>query len=218
MFLEFIELIRGKFAKGELPGTEAHRKLAPQNAEKSRFDYSSITDYRESGVLILLFPKDDKPFIPLIKRPEYEGIHSGQISLPGGKKEDFDESLIQTALREANEEIGVDAGSIHILGGLTPLYIPPSKFMVSPFVGYVETQPHFIPDPTEVQRIFETPIEYFLKSSNLLNKEMEIVRRTGKTNKVVRLETPYFDLEGEVLWGATAMILSELKEIVSAKD
>lgn len=218
MFSEFIEMLSNKFKEGRLPGINAHKKLAPLNAEKSRFDYSGITDYRESSVLILLFPKNDKPFLPLIKRPEYEGIHSGQISLPGGKKEEKDKTLIETALRETREEIGVDASLVTILGGLTPLYIPPSKFLVTPFVAFTEIRPQFVPDPTEVQKIFEAPIDYFLSSGNLLNKKMEIVRKTAGVEKVVKLETPYFDLEGEVLWGATAMILSELKEILSEED
>ncbi|HEX9650703.1 MAG TPA: CoA pyrophosphatase, partial [Cyclobacteriaceae bacterium] len=182
--------------------------------ENSRFNYSEIKGYKESSVLVLIFPQNGSAYIPLIKRPDYDGIHSGQISLPGGKREVQDKNLVDTALRETWEEIGAQINQIKILGSLTPLYIPPSNFMVNPFVGFVESKPQFKIDPVEVQKIIEAPVSYFVEGNNVLNKEIEIIRKSGKANEVIKLETPYFDLEGEVLWGATAMILSELKELM----
>lgn len=214
MFNDFLSGLKEQFSKKELPGIDAHKKLAPLTSHDSRFNYSEIKNYRESSVLVLFYPKGNQPYIPLIKRPDYDGIHSGQISLPGGKREEEDQDLEATALRETSEEIGADISQVRILGKLTPLYIPPSNFMVNPFVGYVEETPSFEIDPVEVQRLIQTPISFFLEKNNVLNKEIEIIRRSGRMSEVVKLETPYFDLEGEVLWGATAMILSELKELL----
>ena len=214
MFNELIKKLQERFKERELPGVEAHKKLAPFRTENSRFNYSEIKGYKESSVLVLIFPQNGSAYIPLIKRPDYDGIHSGQISLPGGKREVKDKNLVDTALRETWEEIGAQINQIKILGSLTPLYIPPSNFMVNPFVGFVESKPQFKIDPVEVQKIIEAPVSYFMEGSNVLNKEIEIIRKSGKANEVIKLETPYFDLEGEVLWGATAMILSELKELM----
>jgi 8-oxo-dGTP pyrophosphatase MutT (NUDIX family) len=218
MFPKLLEQLRKAFHANSLPGVEAHRKFSPQRNSDSRFNNSTLTEYKESSVLVLLFPVEGVPFIPLIKRPDYDGIHSGQISLPGGKREAGDKDLMATALRETREEIGADPAQITILGQLTPLYIPPSNFLVTPFVGYASVRPDFKMDPVEVQKIIEAPVDYFTGENNILNREIEVIRKTGTSEEVVKLQTPYFDLEGEVLWGATAMILSELKEIIRISD
>jgi 8-oxo-dGTP pyrophosphatase MutT (NUDIX family) len=140
-------------------------------------------------------------------RPEYPGVHSGQISLPGGKFEDSDDSLVFTALREAREEIGINPVKVQIIGQLTEMYIPPSNFMVTPIVGYQTSPPRFRADPKEVARIIEVNLVDLLEKRNIRNKNIRL--RTG-----ISIKAPVYFIDGNVIWGATAMILSEFREIV----
>lgn len=160
-----------------------------------------------SSVLILLYPSSENIRFVLMLRPDYDGVHSGQISLPGGKYEDSDESLIYTALREAAEEVGIDPSRVQILGQLTELYIPPSNFIVTPVVGYLTSHPVFIADPMEVAKIIEVTLSEFLDDENVQNAEMKL--RNG-----IKMSVPAFLIGGNVIWGATAMILSEFREIL----
>ena len=139
-------------------------------------------------------------------RPTYEGIHSGQISLPGGKYELTDSDLSVTALREAQEEIGVDSKKVRLIGRLSELYIPPSNYIVQPFVGVLETEPAFTPDPKEVERIIEIRLEDLLDEKN--KRKKRILLRTGTS-----ILAPCYIIDGNTIWGATAMILSEFREI-----
>jgi len=134
--------------------------------------------------------------------------HRGQISFPGGRFEPQDKHLANTALREAEEEVGVDAGQVELIGGLTDLYIPVSNFRVDPYVGYTEITPDFIPQESEVNDILEVPVEELIHPGNLKYKDLTI--REGFTIPNV----PYFDLLGKTVWGATAMMLSELVELI----
>jgi hypothetical protein len=140
-------------------------------------------------------------------RPRYPGVHSGQISLPGGKVEPTDQDLAETALRESKEEIGVNPENIRLLGNLTNLYIPPSNFMVTPFVGYQSVRPVFKPDPSEVAEIIEVSLDSFLDNSIIRQKRMKLA--LGLTMKV-----PAYCIGSHVIWGATAMILSEFRVII----
>jgi 8-oxo-dGTP pyrophosphatase MutT (NUDIX family) len=159
-----------------------------------------------AGVLLLLYPNEKELFTVLMKRPEYLGAHSGQISFPGGKFEPADETIVNTALRETEEEIGVATSTIQVLGTLTPLYIPVSEFEVNPVVGFIHNTPRFIADPKEVKYIIEVSLD------NLLNPAMKEEKQytSGEYSGTV----PYFNIRGNHVWGATAMILNEFLEMI----
>lgn len=192
---------------GALPGKEAQLLMAPQPIDPRRIAAKVPEDHRKSGVLLLLYPDASTIYFPLIKRPQYPGAHSGQVALPGGKVEDGDPDVIFTALREAEEEIGIDAGKVEVIGSLTELYIPVSNFLVSPIVGFLDHKPTFIPEQREVARIIPTALNHLVQPD--IVKLTPISLGGGKY-----LETPYFDIAGEVVWGATAMILSELIQVL----
>lgn len=162
---------------------------------------------RPSSVLLLLYPVDNEISMVFIQRPEYQGVHSGQIGLPGGKREPEDASLVETALRESQEEVGVVPDDIRVVGQLSDLYIPPSKFLVSPVVGYSLTRPAFRRDPGEVDEIIE------LKVKELFNEHASRVTK-HKVGLGIQIKTPSYVVNGHVIWGATAMILSEFEELI----
>ncbi|WP_232825723.1 NUDIX hydrolase [Algoriphagus litoralis] len=197
--------------KFPLPGKKAHLQMSPMPVDMRRFDSVLPENHRKSGVLILFYPIGKDTYFPLIKRPEYQGFHSGQVAFPGGKMEQGDENIIQTALREAEEEVGVDRRDVQVLGSLTELFIPTSKFLVSPILGFVEKQPDFIPEAKEVSRIIQTELPL------LFGAEVK-KRKTLTVSQNVNLDTPYFEIDGEVVWGATAMILSELIQVLKGSD
>lgn len=147
----------------KLPGKDAHQEAAPYR--KVNYETKDLGAARKSAVLILLYFKKDEPYINLIQRPVYEGTHSGQIAFPGGKEEDTDSDMEFTALREANEEVGVIIEDVQVLGQLTEVYIPVSNFLVAPFVGIINYTPKFIPDAREVEEVLE------LKLADLINFE-----------------------------------------------
>ena len=197
-----------------LPGLPSQLKMAPvtrltelkKHAKNSRA--SGIEENaRKSAVLILFYPKNNQTHIALIKRSTDNSVHSAQISFPGGKSETFDKSLMHTALREAEEEIGIIADSVKIIGSLSELYIPPSNFDVYPFVGVTYSTPDFKPN-YEVQKILEVDLETLRNPETCTYKKIQ--HRTGNN-----FEVPCYYIQGEVVWGATAMIISELLEVVS---
>lgn len=204
-FESFIELLR-KRLKEPLPGKEAQVKMAPKPIDERRFKENPIRPPRLGGVMVLLYPDQHGIHIPLMKRPEYDGAHSGQVSFPGGKLENVDTDLIDTALRETHEEIGVPREQIEVLGNLSELFIIASNFKVLPTVGVVREKPKFIPDPIEVEDVLPMAINALNDYSIRKVKEMRFPPYT--------IFSPYFDVRGEVVWGATAMMLSELAELV----
>ncbi len=192
----------------QLPGREAQLKMA---AHTTRAEYLiAPPDAKLAGVLALFYPKKSNWHIVLIERgaSNPKDRHRGQVSFPGGRYEEQDENLANTALREAEEEIGVDAGKIQLLGGLTDLYIPISHFRVDPYVGFTEQTPRFVPQENEVQGILEVPVEELIHPKTL--KRRDLVVREGMILK----DVPYFDVNGKIVWGATAMMLSELIEVI----
>ena len=192
--------------KNELPGFEGQKDMAPLSRQHPS-EYAIDGTTRVSGVLLLLYPLNNTMNIVFILRPRYNGVHSGQIAFPGGKREEFDNDITATALREAEEEVGVDRNTVTPIGRLTELYIPPSNALVTPTVGFTDHRPDFIPQPEEVADILESPIEHFLNEDNIGSIDMEI--RGG-----VLKDVPYYNLNGHKIWGATAMMLSEFTKIL----
>lgn len=167
-------------------------------------------DAREAGVLALLFPKAQDWHLTLILRQNNNpnDRHGGQVSFPGGKREQSDSDLQATALREAEEEVGVDRTAIQLLGALSELYIPVSNFRVQPYVGFVDHQPAFNPQPEEVQEILEVPFRQFLDKQTRRKKDLHLYPQ------LVLRDVPYFDVHDQTVWGATAMMISELVAVL----
>jgi 8-oxo-dGTP pyrophosphatase MutT (NUDIX family) len=185
-----------------LPGFEAHYRMMPSTRRIQLEHLKQPKNARCSAVLILLYKEEDVLQTVFIRRPEYDGVHGGQISFPGGKCEDSDRDLIHTALRETFEEIGCDIDEVAVLGLLSPLYIPPSHYLVHPVVAYVDAKPHFVADPSEVAEIVTIPMH------ELLNEKCIATRLFGSKG-VIKIEAPCFEVGDIRIWGATAMILNE---------
>jgi 8-oxo-dGTP pyrophosphatase MutT (NUDIX family) len=163
-------------------------------------------DARTAAVLILLYPDRDSVYTVFMQRHDYAGVHGGQISFPGGKQESSDKDIIQTAIREAEEETGVDPARISILGTLTPLFIPVSNMIVTPVVGWSDEKPVFNHQPEEVVYLIYSDVRRLLDPSIVKTKPFKI---RGEL-----LDIKYFDYERHIIWGATAMILHELLVIL----
>ncbi len=189
--------------KGPLPGREAHIRLMNEQRFKSRILPNELT--RNSAVLIVFYPHQSGVYLPLILRPPYDGTHGGQMSFPGGRMEEDDESLIRTALREAQEEIGIKAIDVNILGKLTRIFIPQSNFWVEPVVGYLDYRPDFFPDEREVASVVEVKVDDLITDRHIETRPMNI--------RGMRFDTPGYAVSGQWIWGATAIIISELVEI-----
>ncbi len=189
-----------------LPGEKAHHllKATPIGKNIPKFEHS--VSPRLGSVLILLYEENGRIQFPLIKRPQYAGLHSGQISLPGGKKEEG-EDIIHTALREAHEEIGVPPESIRVLGTLSDFYVIPSNFLIKPVVSIALQKPLFIPDQHEVERILQGNIDDLLKEDAIKEREILAANRYS-------MRAPHFEIENEIVWGATAMMLNEFRTIL----
>jgi 8-oxo-dGTP pyrophosphatase MutT (NUDIX family) len=185
-----------------LPGADAQLRMAPL----LRRPLPKGQLMKKGGVLLLLYPRHADVHTVFIRRTEYGGIHSGQISFPGGIHEEKDLTLEQTALREAMEEIGVRQDEIKIIGRLTSLNIPVSNTDVFPFVGVCSDRPVFNHDQSEVQYLIEVGMDELL---NPVNQKRKIMKIAGNM-----VEVPYFDIRDNHIWGATAMILSEFLEVV----
>lgn len=192
--------------KQPLPGVGAQVKLSPQPVNHERFNFKERKDAKDGAVLILFHPGGKGIHFPLIQRPEYPGAHSGQVSFPGGKKEADDPDLVFTALREANEEVGAAPEQITVLGALSELYIPASNFRVLPVIGVSFDMPSFVPDQKEVASILSADV------GGMLSQEVAVKEMVIGPN--VRIRSPYFTVEGKVVWGATAMMLGELLQVL----
>ncbi|MFK7953931.1 MAG: CoA pyrophosphatase [Ekhidna sp.] len=206
-FDELISFLEKKL-KGVLPGEKAHSLMQPRLPDGTSLRLKNSKPPKEGGVLILLYNEGGEAFFPLIQRPEYEGVHSGQMALPGGKAEEEDDDLIMTALRETREEIGVSEEKIKVIGSLSRFFVAASNYMVEPVIGVIDHKPDFVPDPREVSDIITPSINELINPA--LRKEKELVVKNG-----YKLQSPYFDLSDRVVWGATAMMLSELVTILN---
>ena len=187
-----------------LPGEESHQKMRVIYDQSIELPFSKINS-TAAAVLILLYQADNEIYFFLTKRTDELKHHKGQISLPGGSQEG-NEKLIDTALRETQEEIGINKTSISIIGTITPLFVPVTGFMIYPFIGYSLNKLNPKPDPVEVATIFSVNI------SDLLNKENQT---TEKRNiRGYDVQVPYFKLNDYQVWGATSMILSEFRDLI----
>jgi len=191
-----------------LPGEIAHLPLSPLGRGLSSDALKKANNVKESAVAVILFERESELHCTLIQRPHYEGTHSGQISFPGGKKELNDNDLTITSIRETFEEIGIQLSKEHLVGNLTSVYIPVSNFKVAPFVFYYPHNPIYQTDNFEVAEIVEIKIKDLLAESVI--KHTHIPVSNGNLLKNI----PYFDLENKIVWGATALILNELREVI----
>jgi len=190
-----------------LPGLDSQLLMASRKRLKFPFRKGVPGTAKPSGVLILLYPHKKDFYFALIRRPDYTGVHSGQISLPGGKFEKHDRDLEQTALREAHEEVGIMPSAVKIIGKLTPLYIPPSNYIVTPILGWSVSRPEFKKDPREVDDIIEVSLADFLDDRHMQRKRIKLFMGLSAN-------FPCYYIEGNIIWGATAMILSEFRTIL----
>ncbi|HET6227003.1 MAG TPA: CoA pyrophosphatase [Bacteroidia bacterium] len=199
----FIEQLKVKLTE-PLPGQAAQFLMVPGEIAQLKNKYAQPLNHqpKKSAVLILLYPLENGISTVLIERAVYVGVHSGQIAFPGGKAEETDPDLKYTALRETYEEIGIPMEKIEVLGNLTDVYINPSNYLVTPYIGYYSGSPDFIPNEREVQRIITIDI---LDPVNVIKSEKKIMHSNG-----LSIYTPFYNVNGFTIWGATAMIMSEL--------
>jgi 8-oxo-dGTP pyrophosphatase MutT (NUDIX family) len=203
-FADFINTLHKRLLEQALPGHEQiMQKLSPYQL-KVKSEPNSNT--RRSAVLIMFYPKGEDIFMPLILRPQYDGVHGGQMAFPGGRVELKDKDIQATALREAQEEIGIKSTDVKIIKNLTELFISPSNMYCQPVIGYMPYKPDFYPDEHEVAGIFEVSISEILDPSIV---QMRTVETRG-----IKLETPCFMIQEQVVWGATALMIAELIEIL----
>mgnify|MGYP006278013883 FL=1 len=193
-----------------LPGLEAQLRMAP--SPRVGWDPLAVPVGAKDGAgLVLVYPRDAVVHVALTVRGSGLRHHTGQVSLPGGRV-DAGETLEQAALREAREEIGVDPSTVEILGRLTPLRIPVSGFILHPVVGFTTQRPVFQRAEWEVAKIIEAPVPLLTEPGTI---KRETHTRTVK-GEAIAIDVPYFDIDGEKVWGATAMVLAEFCAILSA--
>lgn len=190
---------------GELPGFKAHQVMSPYQRKTANDVKKENLTFRSSATLMLLYPRSDEWFFALMKRPDYDGVHGGQVSFPGGKREPNETPEIN-ALRETEEEIGISRNEVKILGKLTDVFIPPSKMLVNPYVGMVDKDPVFYPDSREVEKVLEVPLLDLYKEEVFKRKKITV----GKYEKQpFIIEVPCYELNLHTVWGATALMLCE---------
>ena len=206
-FQDFLKYVP-KLVGVNLPATQAHFKMVPPDRIETlkNLNFDTINS-KKAAVMMLFYPKKGRTHLVLIVRNSYEGFHSAQIALPGGKYEAKDQTYANTALRETHEELGVHPDTIEIIMPFTKLYIQVSNFMVYPFLGICKTEVVFVPDGNEVVSIIELPLNDFL------NDDL-IVTTTMSTSYAEKIKIPAFKINEHIVWGATAMMLSELKEVL----
>jgi 8-oxo-dGTP pyrophosphatase MutT (NUDIX family) len=204
-FAELIEILSFRL-KNDLPGATAHEPMRAIPVGDLKPNFTHKLPPKQGSVLILLYEENGEIKFPLTKRQEYKGAHSGQISLPGGKAEPG-EDAVETALREGYEEIGVNINDIKVLGKLSEFFVMPSNFLVTPVVACLEKPCVFAPDSFEVAKIFSCHIKDLVRDDAIITKE---IFAAG----AFRMMAPHFEIAGEVVWGATAMMLNEFRMVL----
>jgi 8-oxo-dGTP pyrophosphatase MutT (NUDIX family) len=206
-FARFTEDLKDRLQNYPLPGQDAQYIMAGDNIRHKKIDLNALSNYKKSAVCLLFYEHDNDVYFALMKRPNTHQYHASQIALPGGSC-DGDETYEQTAIRELHEETGVAITEENISGRLTPLYIPISNFYIQPIVACINCKPLFEPSAQEVEEL----IEYKLR--DILNDSIISETTVNLTSSGLKIKAPYFNVQGNVLWGATAMLLSEVKQLL----
>jgi len=188
-----------------LPGWSAQQLMSPSVDGR----YRKVPDeHRKAGVMVILYPHEGEDHVIIIQRADVKGDkHGGQLGFPGGKYEEEDGDMLTCALREVEEEIGLPIDYIDVVGALSPLYVFASNFLVSPFVGYVSEKPKLIPQEEEVGDILHVPFSKLWDTTYKMRKDITV-------HETILKDVPYYDISGKVLWGATAIMMSELEVLV----
>lgn len=204
-FLDFKNTIEN-LKTMDLPGEQYHFKMAPlERLKELKERAKTINNTKTAAVLCMFYPSNNyETYFTLILRKADGGVHASQVGFPGGKEEDTDVTLMHTAFRETEEEIGVLQQEINLIKPLTEVYIPPSNFFVYPFMGYTSTLPNFKLQVEEVAALIQVPLK------ELLSDKVKIIQ-TLSTSYAKNLEVPAFNLQGHTVWGATAMMLNEVR-------
>jgi 8-oxo-dGTP pyrophosphatase MutT (NUDIX family) len=208
LFNSFLESVV-KIKHLELFGEVSHAKMSPPYrldlAEKMKKKAKSA---KRAAVMALFYPNEEgETYLVLILRKTYKGVHSAQVAFPGGKYEDEDKDLMVTAIRETEEEVGVPEEFMNVIKTMSPIYIPPSNFMVHPYVAISETTLNFVKQEEEVEAIIEVRLVDFLDESNTLTTRVP-------TSFNVEVDVPAFKFNDHIVWGATAMMLGEIKDLL----
>ncbi|MDE0770644.1 MAG: CoA pyrophosphatase [Salibacteraceae bacterium] len=209
--LSLPELLKQEISKG-LPAIDAHRVMAPMLRVIEQ-DYDEIKKTAKlSAVLILLFKKDNQWNTMLMERNTYDGHHSGQISFPGGRKEVYDQDLEATALREFQEEMGIKLSPQNVIGIMSELFIPPSNFYVKPYLAYTDDNLEFVPEEKEVSALLPVPL------NQLLDPTVKTIEKVVVSKSNISINAPVYKVNGKTIWGATAMMISELEFLLKRID
>ncbi|MDP5231560.1 MAG: CoA pyrophosphatase [Cellulophaga sp.] len=192
-----------------LPGVNSHYKMTPSfRIEELQQIQNSIKNPRKAAVMSLFYPNTlQNTNLLLILRKTYKGVHSNQIGFPGGKVEREDKDLLHTALRETHEEVGVLPAHVEVIKKITPIYIPPSNFEVQPYIGLYANPSAFVIQETEVEALVEVSLSDFMNDAFVSTKKLS-------TSYANNIGVPAFELNGYTVWGATAMMLNEVKELL----
>lgn len=193
--------------QGPLPGHAAFMALSGYQRPDMGAVLAQVPPPRSSAVLIALHPHQGELHTVLMVRPEYDGVHAGQVGFPGGHREPEDADDAATALREFREEMGTGVEGFTVLRALSPVYIPPSRSLVTPVLAHVDALGALEPDPREVAAVIRTPLVDLLRDDILKHTRVH-VRSMGR-----ELQVPYWDVQGHVVWGATALMIAELREL-----
>lgn len=208
VFNSFLESVV-KIKHLELFGEISHTKMSPPyRLELAKKMKEKSKSARKAGVMALFYPNiEGETYLVLILRKTYKGVHSAQVGFPGGKYEREDNDLKATAIRETEEEVGVPESMIKVIKTMTPIYIPPSNFIVHPYLAVSESTPKFIKQDDEVEAIIEVKLKEFLDEANTVTTRVP-------TSFNVEVDVPAFKLNNKIVWGATAMMLSEVKDLL----
>lgn len=199
-----IQLLEGRL-HGEKPGLQAQLRMVPDPRTGDKTYQEAGDTCLRAGVLVLIYPREGRQHLVLTRRTSQVAHHQAQISFPGGQM-DENESAGETALREAAEELAIAPAMVRIIGKLTPLYIPPSNYCIYPIVAVAESRPDFRPSPHEVDEVIEVPLTHLLDARNIKREKWPL--------RGMDVTVPYYFFRGNKIWGATAMVLAELLDLI----